>query len=143
MRVLFDTSTLVAAMVSRHPRHKDAQPELERALDGGVTGLVSTHSLAEVFAVLTRLPLKPAIGPKTARMLLEANLQGFEVVPLDGQDYFAVISRLEALQFTGGAIYDALIAQAALKANADELLTFNPAHFTRLGPDVTALVREP
>ncbi len=143
MRVLFDTSSLVAAMVVQHPRHKNAQPELERALNGGFAGLVSTHSLAEVFAVLTRLPLKPAIGPHTARALIEANLQGFEVVPLTERDYRDVIARLETLQFTGGAIYDALIAQAALKANVDELLTFNPAHFTRLGPDVAALVREP
>jgi predicted nucleic acid-binding protein len=54
-----------------------------------------------------------------------------------------VLQRLEKLNLVGGAIYDALIAQAALKAKAERLLTFNPSHFLRLGQDVEAVVLVP
>jgi predicted nucleic acid-binding protein len=142
-RALFDTSVLVAGMVSGHPDFTLAQPLLHRVATGKLTGLISTHSLAETFAVLTRLPLKPMIGPHVARKILEENLKHFEKVPLLEADYLAVIARLEGLQFSGGAIYDALIAQAALKAQATVLYSFNVAHFVRLGADVAKLVVKP
>ena len=103
-------------MVSGHPDYPVAQPLLNQVAAGKLTGLMSTHSLAETFAVLTRIPIRPMIGPHTARKMIEENLKHFEKVPLLEVDYLAVIKRLEGLQFSGGAIYDALIAQAALKA---------------------------
>ena len=48
-----------------------------------------------------------------------------------------------SLNLTGGAIYDALIAQAAIKAKVDQLLTLNPNHFTRLGNEVGRLILVP
>jgi predicted nucleic acid-binding protein len=54
-----------------------------------------------------------------------------------------MIKRLQGLQFSGGAIYDALIAQAALKAKVTVLYSFNAAHFVRLGADVATLVVKP
>jgi predicted nucleic acid-binding protein len=56
---LFDTSVLVAAMVEAHPNHTAALPWLQRAKPGLVTGLVAAHSLAELYAVLTTLPIQP------------------------------------------------------------------------------------
>ncbi|WP_420594587.1 hypothetical protein [Deinococcus sp.] len=41
------------------------------------------------------------------------------------------------------AIYDTLLAQAALKAGAGALVTLSPKHFSRLGEDIAALVRAP
>jgi predicted nucleic acid-binding protein len=46
-----------------------------------------------------------------------------------------------SLNLPGGGIYDALIAQAAIKANVDVLLTLNANDFTRLGEDVAQLVQ--
>ena len=40
------------------------------------------------------------------------------------------------LNLPGGGIFDTIIAQAALKAKADTILTLNPNHFTRLGKDI-------
>jgi predicted nucleic acid-binding protein len=48
-----------------------------------------------------------------------------------------------SLNLPGGGIFDALIAQAALKANVDQLLTLNPKHFNRLSQTVASLVRVP
>jgi predicted nucleic acid-binding protein len=48
-----------------------------------------------------------------------------------------------AFNLPGGGIFDALIAQAALKAEADALLTMNAKHFTRLGEAIAARVQVP
>jgi predicted nucleic acid-binding protein len=48
-----------------------------------------------------------------------------------------------SLNLPGAGIYDALIAQAAIKAEVDVLLTLNPNDFRRLGEDVAQLVRLP
>ena len=54
-----------------------------------------------------------------------------------------MIAKMVNLNLTGGGIYDALIAQAALKASAGILLTLNPNHFTRLGEEIANLVQIP
>lgn len=40
---------------------------------------------------------------------------------------------------TGGSIYNALIAQATVKAKVNVLLTLNPNHFNRLGEDMASI----
>jgi predicted nucleic acid-binding protein len=48
-----------------------------------------------------------------------------------------------ALKLPGGGIFDALIAQAALKAKVDILFTLNPNHFTRLGEAIAQITQVP
>jgi predicted nucleic acid-binding protein len=50
---------------------------------------------------------------------------------------------MTSLNLPGGGIFDALIAQAALKSSADRLLTLNPKHFTRLDTAIADLVHVP
>lgn len=47
------------------------------------------------------------------------------------------------LNIPGGGIFDALIAQAAIKAEVDILLTLNPNHFTRLESAIADIVQVP
>ncbi|QYO64936.1 hypothetical protein [Leptolyngbya sp. 7M] len=47
------------------------------------------------------------------------------------------------LNFPGGGIFDALIAQAAFKVSADQLLTLNSNHFTRLDAPIAQIVKVP
>jgi len=143
MKLLFDTSSLIAAFVQSHPAHSAAWERLQETLEGAHAGVVATHTLAELYAVMTRLPLRPAIPPTVALQLIEENLEGFQPVALSAADYRSVLRRLEKLGLGGGTVYDALIAQAALKAKADHLFTLNPAHFRRLGQDVEAIVLVP
>ena len=143
MKLLFDTSSLVAAFVQSHPAHAAAWRWPQETLEGAHHGVVAAHTLAELYAVLTRLPLRPSIPPSTARTLIEENLGGFQAVALSYSDYHTVLRRLEKLNLTGGAVYDALIAQAALRARVHHLITLNPVHFNRLGSDVEALVLVP
>ncbi|AKJ65138.1 PIN domain-containing protein [Kiritimatiella glycovorans] len=132
MNILFDTSVLIAAFVDTHTAHGPALKRLAAARRAGDTIMVSAHSLAELYAVLTRLPLRPRIRPSTARRLIEENTRDAKIVTLSARDYYRVIARLEEADISGGVCYDALIHHAACKAKAELLLTLNPSDFNRL-----------
>lgn len=144
MKALFDTSVLVAGIVEAHPAHERAHPWLARGRSGKIETLVCSHSLAETFAVLSSLPLSPRIGPGLARQLVRENVISVaRVVPLSTRDYGAVIDGLGDLGIAGGAVYDALIARAAARANADALVTLNPKHFLRVWPGGAERIQTP
>lgn len=142
-KTLFDTSVLISAFVVSHPKHQSCIPWLHQVKAEQVQGAIATHTLAETYSVLTRLPVSPRISPTLARRLIEENLKEFEIAPLVAEDYFRVIDKMVTLNLAGGAIYDALIAQAAIKAKVNQLLTLNPEHFTRLGDEIARLVLIP
>jgi predicted nucleic acid-binding protein len=83
------------------------------------------------------------MSPQEAQSLLQRCLQYLEAVSLETVDYQAVIAQMATLNLRGGGIFDALIAQAALKVSADQLLTLNPGHFIRLGSVIAQMVRIP
>ncbi len=134
---------LVAAFEVSHPRHTVCLPWLQQAQTEQIHGLIATHTLAELYSVLTRLPVRPRISPELAQRLITENLERFEVIPLTTEDYQMVLAQMVNLNLTGGGIYDGLIAQAAVKAEVNTLLTLNPNHFTRLGEDIARLVQVP
>lgn len=134
---------LVAAFEVSHPRHTVCLPWLQQGQTEQIHGLIATHTLAELYSVLTRLPVRLRISPEVAQRLITENLERFEVIPLTTEDYQMVLAQMVSLNLTGGGIYDALIAQAAVKAEANILLTLNPNHFTRLGEDMARLVQVP
>jgi predicted nucleic acid-binding protein len=143
VRTLFDTSVLVAAFVATHPRHSVCLKKLQQVKAGQTEGFIAAHTLAETYSVLTRLPVRPPISPKLAQQLIRENLEGFEVISLSPSDYQVVIAQMVNLNLPGGAIYDALIAQAALRAKVEQLMTLNPDHFTRLSEEIAQLVLLP
>ncbi len=111
MKILFDTSVLVAAMVEPHPMHSHAFPWLVRAKSREFDMAVAAHTLAELYAVLTTLPLIPRITPGAARRLIHDNVETTaRVISLSSQDYVSVIKNLSDSGLFGGIIYGALIA---------------------------------
>jgi predicted nucleic acid-binding protein len=74
--------------------------------------------------------------------ILEQIREKLTVISLSEHEY---VSALQAVSGTivGGAAYDALIAQCAIKAQADVLLTWNTRDFTRFGANVAQLVKTP
>jgi predicted nucleic acid-binding protein len=144
VKLLLDTSVLVAAIVEAHPLHTAALPWLQRVRAGTDSGLVAAHSVAELYAVLTTLPLQPRIAPAIARELIEHDvLDTLEVVPLSADDYVSVIERLVELEIVGGATYDALILQASVNAGAELIVTLNEADFRRVAPDLADRIVSP
>ncbi len=144
MRILFDTSVLVAAVVQPHPMHKRALPWLKRAKAGEYDFIAATHTLAELYAVLTTLPVKPRISSSTARRLIQENIEGLaKIVSLSPSDYRNIINRMADFGLTGGIIYDALIAKVAQKSGVERLLTFNADDFRRVWPEGEAVFYVP
>jgi predicted nucleic acid-binding protein len=137
MRALLDTSVLVPALVEAHPRHLDAFAWLQRARRGEISAFIAAHSMAEVYAVLTRLPVKPRIPPSFAVQLIREDILRYaEIVPLGTEDYIEVIVAIADLGIVGGATYDALIARAAMLASVDALVTANAGHFRLVCPQL-------
>jgi len=131
-------------MVEAHPAHERALTWLKRVTTGPDTGLVAAHSLAELYAVLTTLPVQPRISPTAARQLIRHNiLDVLEVNALSGQDYAEVIEQLSALGIAGGATYDALILRAAANANVDQIVTLNEKDFRRASPNLADRIVSP
>ena len=144
MRVLLDTSILVAAMVEAHPAHEQGLAWLKRVTRGTDKGLVAAHSLAELYAILTTLPVRPPIPPSDAWRLIQHNVvQNLEIVFLSDQDYVQVIEQLAALGIVGGATYDALILRAAAKAKVDLVVTLNEKDFRRVYPNLADKIVAP
>ena len=144
MRILFDTSVLVAAFSKSHTHHPQAFPWLHKAKAGEFEFLVAAHTLAEVYSVLTRLPLNPKVTPATAWSLIHENLlTSAEIVALSEADYLSTIRRTSDQDLAGGMIYDALLVRAAEKSRADQLLTFNERHFRRIWPEGASVISIP
>jgi predicted nucleic acid-binding protein len=136
MKILFDTSVMIAAMVEPHPMHSRAFPWLRRAKSKEFHILVASHTLAELYAVLTTLPISPKIQPGVARQLIYHNINKIsKIISLSSSDYISVINQMANLGLSGGSVYDALIAKSAQKSKVDRLLTFNVDDFKRVWPE--------
>lgn len=144
MKVFFDTSVLVAALIEDHPHNSQAAALLLEAKNRTVQAVISAHGLAETYAVLTRAPLKPRVHPAEAWQMLEASiLAHVKVVALHPAEYHQVIRGCSLGGWTGGAVYDALHIQAAQAAACERLYTFNLREFRMLAaeefhPKITA-----
>lgn len=115
------------------PQHGRAAEQLRRSHEGEFDFCVAAHALAELFAVLTTLPLSPRLMAVEARSLIRRNIVSKgEIVELTGADYENVIERMLEDGLVGGVIYDALHVMAAEKAGANRLVTFNRRDFERI-----------
>jgi len=136
-----DTSVLVAAFVRHHPNHEASIVALERSTKA--TSYCSAHALAEVYAVLTRLPVRPIITPDQALAYLDDVRERLSIVSLDEDRYLATLRRAATSSVLGGQIYDALHLQCAREAGADAILTWNVTHFQRVAVELADRVKMP
>ena len=144
MKILLDTSVFVAALVEPHPQHSRALPWLAKARAGDFDLVVSAHTIAELYAVLTTLPVSPRITPGLAWRLIHEDVEAIaSIVSLSTSEYFAVVRRMNDLGLSGGAIYDAIIVKAAQKGGANRVFTFNVSDFKRIWPEGAAHITAP
>ena len=135
MKACFDTSVLVAALVQQHPHHAIAFPRLKEVHDGKSEGHITTHGIAEVFATLTALPLKPRLPPTDAQRLIgNSILSHFTIIPLGAKEYQDALDLTISRNLSSGAIYDALHLTGARSAGCTKLYTLNLRHFQALAP---------
>lgn len=144
MKALLDTSTLIAAMLPDHVHHAHALPWLSEAKSGAFEFVCSGHSLAELYAVLTRLPRTPPIGPEDALRLIQENVTSHaQVHSLSSDEYASLIELLAQNKIRGAAVYDAIIARIGELTGVDYLVTLNVADFQRVWPAGAARIVSP
>jgi predicted nucleic acid-binding protein len=103
----------------------------------------AAHTLAELYATLTRLPVKLRLSTDQALLFLDSVEERFEIVYLDGADYRAAIREAASAGIIGGTVYDALLGWCALKSRAAKIYTCDTADFQRLGREIAEKVRTP
>jgi predicted nucleic acid-binding protein len=129
----FDTSVLVPAAVALHPHNGPALEVLEEMIMRRHKGVMSAHSLTEVYSVLTRTPFKPPLHPSEAWQIIEQMvLPHMELVTLTAKEYREVVLRCAVGGWAGGKVHDAVHLHCAQKAGCDRLYTFNVRDFRAL-----------
>jgi predicted nucleic acid-binding protein len=105
---------------------------------------VASHTIAETYAVLSTLPIKPRISPSVAWRLINENIVSIgKIVSLTPAEYGFTIKQISELGLVGGITYDALIAKVAQKSKVERMLTLNIEHFTRVWPDGEKIISLP
>ncbi|HYL83269.1 MAG TPA: PIN domain-containing protein [Candidatus Angelobacter sp.] len=141
MREFFDTSILVASFWAGHVHHV---PSLKRfAAAEPRHSACGIHTLAEVYGVMTTLPVKPVIPPEQALLFIEEVRDRLTLVSLSAAEYYATIQKAAARSFTGGRIYDALLLSCAAKSKARAIYTWNLKHYQSLAPDLASRIQTP
>ena len=144
MKILFDTSVIIAALVESHPMHQRAFPWLKQSKKNEFELIIAGHTMAELYAVLSTLPTKPRISPAVAWRLIHENIEAIaKIVSLSAAEYSSVIKKISERGLVGGITYDALIAKVAAKSKVEQLLTLNPDHFKRVWPEGEKIIVSP
>ena len=130
MKILFDSSVLIAAFVESHPKHKPALSYLIKAKNREFDFFVSAHTILEVYSVLTSAPFRPKITSVIAKLLIENNIKAFaKIIYLSDKDYFKIVEKMCSSGLIGGIVFDAIIVECALNSKVDEILTLNSKDF--------------
>lgn len=141
MKGFLDTSVLVATFYGDHEHHQPSKDLFLRYKKKEVG--CAAHSLAEVYATLTGMPGKDRVSPDSALLFLADVRDRLTLIALTPEEYFETLEINSRVGVTGGGVYDALLAQCALKAKADVIYTWNIKHFKRLMPAVASRVTTP
>lgn len=136
-----DTSVFVAAFWKGHPQH-DASLTLVSKANRKKSGC-GAHTLAEVYATMTALPVKDVIPSDQAMLFVQEVRERCQIVTLDESDYWETISMAAERELTSGRIYDALLLRCAVKINAARIYTWNLKHFRSIAPSLADRIRTP
>lgn len=130
--ILIDTSVFISDFIKEHPHHQPSLELMSRVHKNVFKGVVALHTLAECYSTLTVIPQKAVVTPEMVKNLIKVHIvDHFKLISLTYEDYQLAIDHVVIKNLKSGAIFDALIFQAALKAKARSLITWNTKHFTR------------
>ena len=141
MKEFFDTSVLMASFWRGHPDHP-ASLKLVAAAHKKRSSC-ALHTLAEVYAGMTALPVKHPISTDQALLFVQEVRQRCTIVTLDEEEYFDTITRASERGFSSGRIYDALLLRCAAKVHAEVIFTWNLKHFRAIDPGLADRIRTP
>jgi predicted nucleic acid-binding protein len=141
LKQFFDTSVLIAAFWRGHVHHESSVLLFASATK--TESACALHSVAEVYAGMTALPVKPPIPSEQALLFVQEVQARLTLITLEQHEYLETIQRSSERGFTSGRIYDALLLRAASKCEAQIIYTWNLKHFRAIAPELTAIIRTP
>jgi predicted nucleic acid-binding protein len=141
VKEFLDTSVLIASFWGGHRNHPASVKLLGAA--NKKQSACGLHSLAEVYAGMTVLPVKPPIPPEQVILFVEEVRDRLTLVALDEEEYFATIRKAAVQGFTSGRVYDALLLRCAAKAKAQTIYTWNLKHFQAIAPELSDRIHTP
>ncbi len=92
---------------------------------------------------MTRLPLRPPIGPHQALLFVDEMVERLAIITQSQADYYTVLRDAAARGIGGGRIYDAILLRCAAVAEAETIYTWNGAHFRAIAPELSNRIRSP
>lgn len=136
MKVFFDTSVLVPALVDQLTNHSVCVEVFRAYTMQSNRGYCSTHGLAEFYAVVAALPLPKRISTVEERIIIkESILSRLEIVSLEQTEYGEAINKVANQGLTGGTVYNVLHVTAAEKAGCNRVYTYTPDYFRPVCPE--------
>ncbi len=137
--IAVDSSVIIAGLLSWHEFHQRAFQALEKVMSGRRL-LIPFPALVESYSVMTRLPSPHRLRPEVAHQLLQHSFSDARIAGLSPRKAWTFLGDCVASATAGGRVYDAVIASAAIEANARELLTFNPRDFEMFSDRIAIIV---
>lgn len=134
-----DSSVLIAGLLSWHEFHDRAFHALGKLIAARLL-LIPFPALVESYSVMTRLPSPHRLNPEIAYQLLQESFSDVQIAALSPRNAWMFLGEWVAASISGGRVYDAVIASAAIAARASELLTFNPRHFEAFSDRIAIIV---
>ena len=133
MKRFLDASVLVEACLSQSPKFTAADALVRTS--GAIT---SAHALAEAYATLSG-DLRLRINPYDAAQMVGDLATTIHVHALAAKPYVALIREAPAKGIRGGALFDAIHAQAARETRCVEIHTLNVRHLKHVAPDLNVV----
>ena len=141
MKLFVDTSVLIAASDLEH-EHFALSRRFFLSMKKE-TACCAAHALAEIYAVLTRLPKAKRRTTDEALLTLEQVRSRTSQIALIPEEYVRTIESAAMRGLTGGILYDALLLACARKAEAERIYTWNVRHFKNIAPDLADQIVTP
>lgn len=141
MKEFFDSSVLIAALWEGHVHHERSFRRFAAAQRKH--SACAAHTLAEIYAVMTALPVRPVILPEQALLFVEEVRARLSPISLQADEYLETIEQAAGRGLSGGRIYDAVLLRCAVKAGATTIYTWNLKHFQAIAPDLAERVQTP
>jgi predicted nucleic acid-binding protein len=132
VKAFFDASVLVGAFYGDHPKHSACLRLLEGASKR--THFCAAHAVAELYAVMTRLPVRPRITPEQGLLFVENVRDYFSLITPSAAERFEAAAQAARRGLGGGKVYDLLTLKCAAKSGAERAYALELAGFARLAP---------
>ena len=141
MRLFLDTSVMIAAYLEENQNHERCRRLLLESRPE--TTACSSHSMAEFYSAVTRLPRRLRLSVEQAWLLIEEIRGRLTPIALTAEEHYHELKRATENGIKGGTVYDALLLGCARKHRSDRIYTLNTRHFRSVAPDLADRIVTP